>query len=478
MSKMKQKPLYLKIAEQYQSAIENGALKPKQRLPSLRDMMRVHGISLSTAVQACRMLEQNGWLVAHARSGYFVRDTSDTRSHQVHELVHENAKADQLDESSSIDSILATARHRRVDVDLSSASCAPDLYPAAELRKLTMAVMRGTPDILASPAFPLGNLAFRQAIAHRMFKRGVQVPPQSVIVNHGASEGLTFALRAVTRPGDTVLLESPTYYGVRQLLETYGVRSVELPTSSRHGLIVEAVEFALRETSRVAAIVNMPTLHNPMGSTMPNEARERLVALCTAHDIALIEDDVYADLHPDVLKLKPQKYWDRSSNVIYCSSFNKTLSPGFRLGWMLGGRWHAAIEALQMAQSRPKEELQQRVVARFLESGSYDRHIQHLHASLWRQRQELAALVQETFPENTCVHEARAGLSMWVKLPVGISSRRLFMKALENRIRVLPGAIFSSSTYFDSYIRLGCGWPLDEPRRSAIARLGQLCRDC
>ncbi|ENO81846.1 GntR family transcriptional regulator [Thauera sp. 27] len=477
-TRMNQKPLYQKIASHYQEAIESGALKPGQRLPSLREMTRAHGISLSTAVQACRALEETGWLEARARSGNFVRNTAHAGHHQTHELGLGTERTDQLDELLSIDAILAAARHSKVDVDLSAASCAPHLYPASELRKLAVAVMRGAPDILASSAHPLGNLAFRQAVAHRMLKRGVQVSPQSVIVNHGASEGLALALRAVARPGDAVLLESPTYYGIRQLLETFGVRSVELPTSAQCGLVVEAVEFALRETSRVVAVVNMPTLHNPTGSTMPNEARERLVSLCESHNIALIEDDVYADLHPNVLKLRPQKYWDRNGIVIYCSSFNKTLSPGFRLGWMLGGRWHATIEALSMVQSRPKEELQQRVVARFLESGSYDRHIQHVRENIWRQRQTVAALVKDAFPDGTYVHDTRAGLSMWVKLPASVSSRRLFRRALENRIRVLPGAIFSSSTYFDSYIRLGCGWPLDDERRRAISKVGQLCQDC
>lgn len=469
------RPRYWQIAEHYRKAIELGTLSPGQRLPSLRDLMRAHSVSLSTAIESCRYLESGGWIEARARSGYFViGDPSQIRQAELGAPVVDSSS--DLDiHSASTAEVLSMLRDYEVSADLAVATCAPQLYPATELRKLMMSVMRESECILASPAPALGNADFKRALARRALSRSINVTPEEIIVTHGASEGLALALRAVTKPGDAVLLESPTYYGALQLLDSLGVEAIELPTNTKFGLLPEAVEFALREHPRVAAVVNMPTLHNPMGSSMPNESRQRLVALCASHDIALIEDDVHADLHPGAAQLRAQKAWDRTGHVIYCSSLNKTLSPGLRLGWLLPGRWRGAIEAMQMSQSRPKEDLPQRVAARFLDSSSFERHLKRLHAALERQRADMIALIRETFPEHCEVQDVNAGLLLWVKLPNGVSSRQLFRKALENRIRILPGAIFSDSSYFDSYIRLSCGWPVTKERACAVAKLGWLC---
>lgn len=465
-------PLYQRVADHYRQAIRLGALAANQKLPSLRTMMRTHQVSLSTTLQACRQLESEGLVEAQSRAGYFVVEAPGMGA-SVRAAGPKEAGVDLA--SATLDELLAMSRRKPVSVDLGIATCAPHLYPIADLRKITAAVIRADEDVLVSPASSSGNEELRQMLARRALARGIQTAPEELIVTHGVSEGLALALRAVTQPGDTVLLESPTYYGLLQALSSLAVKAIELPTNSRHGLLPEAVEFALRDQARVAAIVNMPTLHNPLGSTMPNEARERLVALCASHGIALIEDDVSADLHPGASTLRAQKSWDRDGHVIYCASLNKSLSPGLRLGWMLGGRWRDAIESLKMTISRPKEELPQRVAARFLESGAFDRHLRRLRSALARQREEMVALIRETFPEGSVVNDVDAGMLLWVKLPRNVSSRRLFSEALEHRIRIVPGALFSSSPYFDGYIRLSCGWPLNKERVEAVETLGRLC---
>ena len=273
-----------------------------------------------------------------------------------------------------------------------------------------------------------------------------------------------------------IMPHSPTYYGVLQLLKSLGVRGVELPTNPRHGLLVDAVDFALRGPHRIRAVVNMPTLHNPLGSAMPDKAKQRLVEVCAAYDVAVIEDDVYADMHPGVAQLRAQKSWDTTGNVIYCSSLNKSLSPGLRLGWMLAGRWHNEIEALRMAQSRPKEELPQCIASRFLESGMYERHLKRLHVALAAQRKTLVTAVRDIFPQGTEVEDPHAGMLLWLKLPHGVSSERLFCSALGENIRLAPGRIFSRSAHFDDHVRLSCGWPLDRERIAALGTLARLCR--
>ena len=210
---------------------------------------------------------------------------------------------------------------------------------------------------------------------------------------------------------------------------------------------------------------------------MSNSARERLVRLCKSNDVALIEDDVYGDFHPGASQLKSQAAFDTSGQVIYCASLNKALSPGLRLGWMIGGRWREAIEALKAAQSRPKEELAQRVAAKYLDSGAFDRHLRRLHVALAIQREEMTACIKQWFPREAEVSESDAGMLLWVKLPPRVSSTELCKRALEAQIRIVPGAIFSTSSHFDGYVRISCGSPLDEARIAAVTTLGRLCSE-
>ncbi|TBW34002.1 PLP-dependent aminotransferase family protein [Azotobacter chroococcum] len=468
---------YQEIAAYYRAALEKGVFGDNERLPSVRAIMNAHAVSLSTAVQACRQLEAEGLVQARERSGYYVvaRPVADVPEFTVSPLL-QTLRLRELELVHRPAELLTLAQHRQVHVDLGAATCAPQLYPADELRRLTSAVLREDPYVLASPASARGGAALRQAIARRAVSRGVHSAPEEVIVTSGCSEALTLALRAVTKPGDTVMVESPTYYGFLQLIRALGATPLEMPTSVRGGLTVEAVEFALSRGTRVTAIICMPTLHNPLGSIMPLEARKALVRLCEKHNIALIEDDVYGDMYHEVERLKALKAWDTQGQVIYCSSFNKCLSPGLRLGWLLGGKWHDAIEHLKMATGRPKEELPQRIAARYLAGGAYERYLRRLHNALRVQRCSVIEAIHEMMPEGTFVHEPPAGIHLWVQLPPGVSSTELFMRALDEHIRIVPGAVFSESQFYDAFIRISCGWPLDAKRLAALHTLGMLCR--
>ena len=156
-----------------------------------------------------------------------------------------------------------------------------------------------------------------------------------------ATEAMNLALRAVTQPGGTVAVESPSFYGLLQIIEALGLRAIELPTSPRDGLSVEALAFALDSDPSIQAVAVMPTLHNPLGCTMPDERKAALVDLCAARGVALIEDDIYGEMSAQ--PARPLKAWDQSGGVIHCNSLSKILAPGLRLGWLLAGRWQAQI---------------------------------------------------------------------------------------------------------------------------------------
>lgn len=195
-------------------------------------------------------------------------------------------------------------------------------------------MLRARPLLLTQAVTPNGHPDLQSAVARRALEMGVQVAPDDVVVTHGCIEAVNLALRAVAQPGDTVAVESPTYYGLLQVLECLGMRAVEIPTSPRTGISLEALEMAVQAYGNIRAVVVVPNLQNPLGSIMPDAAKRRLAAFCEAHAIPLIEDDTYSALGDGPAPLKAIKAWDRTGNVIYCASLNKTIAPGLRLGWM------------------------------------------------------------------------------------------------------------------------------------------------
>ena len=181
------------------------------------------------------------------------------------------------------------------------------------------------------------------------------------------------------------------------------------------------------------------------------------MALCERQQVPLIEDDTYGALTDDDAPLPAAKSWDPTGNVIYCASMHKTLAPGMRLGWLLGGRWKARIAMLKFAQSRPNEPLAQIAVADYLGSRAYDRHLIRLRRELKTQRDRSAELIASHFPPGTRLSMPRGGMLLWVEMPGGRSGMRVFEEALRQGIRVAPGAMFSNSGRYEHFLRISCG---------------------
>ncbi|HET7775176.1 MAG TPA: PLP-dependent aminotransferase family protein, partial [Azospira sp.] len=266
----------------------------------------------------------------------------------------------------------------------------------------------------------------------------------------------------------------PTFYGLLQVLETLGLKALEIPTSPQTGLSLEALELACEHYGPIAALVVVPHLQNPLGCTMPEAHKERLVALCAARGIPHIEDDTYSPLGEDDAVLPALKHWDREGGVIHCASLHKVLAPGLRLGWISAGRWQARVEMLKYAQSRQNEALGQLVAADFMATGDFQRHLRRLRAALTRQRQRTAEAVAEYFPAGTLATRPRGGLALWVQLPPGVSSRSVFEQALAEGIFIAPGLMFSNSNRFDGFLRLNCGAPYTPRIDAALRRLGAI----
>jgi DNA-binding transcriptional MocR family regulator len=470
-------PLYRRLADHYLTVIQAGTLAPGDRMPSVRHLMRQHEVSLSTALQAWRHLEQGGWLEARDRSGYFVRQPKRTVIEPVTEPAVLTAPAQYLGMHQRLSEIIAKGRQQAIRIDLSSCNCASEQYAVNALKNATIKALRHNPSILTSVLPYNGHPAFRAAVARRALRTGIQITADQVVVTQGCIEAINLALRAVAQPGDIIAVESPTFYGVLHALESLGMRALEIPTSPATGISIEALELALRTHDNVKAVLVVPNLQNPLGCTMPEANKASLVALCERHQIALIEDDTYTELSDSSVPLTALKARDRTGNVIYCASLNKVLAAGMRLGWLTGGKWQARVEMLKYSQTRANEVLSQIAAADFMMDGGYDRHLRRMRDYLRGQREKMAEAVASYFPPGTRLTMPHGGIVLWVELPGPVSSQAIFEAALKQGIRIAPGVMFTNSNRFDHFLRLSCGQQYTEEVDRAVKFLGdESCR--
>lgn len=473
---MDSQPLYRQLADHYLGAIKAGALAHGERMPSVRSMMRLHDVSLSTALQTCRQLETEGWIEARPRSGYFVRKPKRAAIMPIEEpnLALPPDPAQYVGIHARVSEFIAQGRSYPIKVNLSFARAAPELYPSEQLRNAAIRAMRRHPDMLVRATPAGGNAVFRTELAKRAMNSGMVLSPDEIIVTHGCIEALNLALRAVAQPGDTIAVESPVFFGLLQILESLGLRALEIPSSASSGLSLDALELALQTYDNIKAVVVVPHLQNPLGSIMPGANKKRLLQLCVEHGIPLIEDDTYSDLVEGDVPLHAMKAWDGTGNVIYCASLHKTLAPGMRLGWMVAGRWQARVAMLKYAQTRDNAEWSQIAVGDYLASGAFDRHLRRLRSALRTQRERMAEAIASRFPSGTRLNMPDGGVTLWVELPEKLPSKTLFDAAIREGTLFAPGSMFSNSSRFDHFMRVSCGYPYSDGMDAAVRRLGQI----
>jgi DNA-binding transcriptional MocR family regulator len=375
---------------------------------------------------------------------------------------------------SRVSEFIARGRQAEVKVNLSRARGVSEHYPGEALKNAAIRALRKYPELLVGVAPPNGAAPFLNMVARRAMANSMLLAPEEILATQGCIEALNLALRAVTQPGDIVAVESPTFFGLLQILEALGLRALEIPTSPQTGISIEACEFALQTNPSIKALVVVPYLQNPLGCSMPDAHKAKLVTLCANYGVALIEDDSYSALSDDPAPRKALKSWDQTGGVIHCTSVHKILAPGLRLGWMSAGRWQARVEMLKYSQTRNNEVLQQLAVADYMGSSAYDRHLLRLRGRLREQRARTAEAIARYFPAGTRMTEPAGGLMLWVELPEKLSSRLLFDAALAEGILIAPGLMFSNSQRFDHFIRINCGLPYSAEIDQAFRRLGEM----
>jgi len=341
-------PLYDRVARVVRDMIDEGSLQPGQRVPSLRSMSKQLKVSITTVLQAYAHLEDAGLIESRPQSGYFVTPRAPVAVPTPRRSRSQRAPR-KVRVDNAVQAIFSVANRRDV-VPLGVVNPAPELLPGRALSRHVREVIKRAPDEALNYCFPPGDPLLRREIAVRCSSLGGAVSPDDVVITTGATEALMTSLSAVARPGDVIAVESPAYFMLLQIIESLGMLALEIATDPATGMILDDLQKAVDQIN-VKAVISNANFQNPTGSLMPDAHKERLVAMLAERAIPLIDDDIYGDLYFTEERPRTLKSFDTEGNVLLCSSFSKTVAPGYRIGWVLPGKYQEKVIAKKQLSS-------------------------------------------------------------------------------------------------------------------------------
>lgn len=467
--------LYQKLAVRIADQIRGGTYKSGQKLPSINTLRKKLGKSVSTIHRAYVELEFMGLIEARPKSGYYVKAKAPlkARPEPAVPLAVYSAEKDLSDYADEI----RFAIKQPAFVPLGQATLSPRLLPQKEISRIVKSISPAEMQRLLCYGRIQGDPKLRQHLAGRMTGLADRVSPDRIVVTNGCMEAVSLSLMAATRPGDTIAVESPTYFGYMQVLKELRLSIVEIPTLPDRGIHPDVFARVV-DHHPVRACLLIPNFQNPQGFLMPDDSKRRLVQMAADRGIPLIEDDVYSELYHGSHRPSLLKSFDDRGITLTCSSFSKTLCPGFRLGWVMAEPdILERIKKIKFSISMVTSSLAQHILGEFLESNRYERHLRSLRTRVKNQVLAVARAVKQYFPEGTEFRLPQGGFVLWVRLPGGTDGLRLYREAMASGVSILPGLLCSYSQQYRDHIRINCGFPFDNTVRSAVERLGRLAAE-
>lgn len=463
-------PRYLALAQQLLQQINQGQLRPGQPLPSLRQFAEQQQASKNTAIAVYQWLEQQGWIEARPRQGYFVRARSRLQQPQPAPLSPQLPSLGEL----GLQIVRTAMQPHWVPLGSAHPCCHFDSLDSWQ-RQLARSARQHKP-AHSHYQVPPGHPGLREQIRLRLHKRGIWLDADDILLTNGCQEAFTLALQTLTQPGDIVAVESPCFYGVLQLLEVLQLQVLEIPARSPDGIDLAALASALKQWP-VKALLLHPSYNNPQGYAMPDSHRHALISLTEPYRLPIIEDEVTAELGyqgqmPLALKsLAPER-------VLLCSSFSKTLDPDLRLGWIAAGPWHDALLHRKFVSSMASPGLQQQALAAWLQGRGYDRHLRQVRQQYGDNWHQLAQALQG-LPQGCQLNAPAGGYLCWLQLPPSVDSLQLWQRADQAGISLTPGALFGQQPQLRHSVRLNFAhWHRDIRLRKAMPKLIELIEQC
>jgi len=459
---------YEEVAQAMRDRIAHGVYRVGDRLPSIRELCREFGVSVSTAQTAYGRLEDEALIEARPKSGYYLLPRN-----RPLQLPKVSLPEQQPLDVSQWDQVLALINKPAMPGVVRLGRGTPDLK-APSLKPLTRLLggsyrHRSGPRVLDYDALD-GNIELRRQVVQLVANSGCFLHPDEVLITAGCQEALSIAIRTLTDPGDVVAVDSPSFYGTMQSLKARDLKVLEIPTDPQTGISLDALEMALEQWP-VRAIQVTPTCNNPTGYVMSNKRKRELLRLARRFDVAIIEDDTYGDLAFDMPRPKTIKAFDDEGRVLLCSSVSKTLAPALRVGWIAPGRYRDRAMYMKYVSTAASATLPQLAVADFIAKGHYDPHLRTMVRQYRNNRDAMLKWVRRYFPEGTAVSPPQGGFVLWVQLPARVDCVRL-NEQLKN-VTIAPGSLFSASRKYRHCMRLNFASQLTDKIEAAVKTVGE-----
>lgn len=441
---------YQRLSTQLAQEVEQGLRKVGDKMPSLRQFAHQQGIGMTTAIRTYEQLQDQGYLAAKHKSGFYV--TKPAVAENQWDFLHFKSEVRKLSANYSLPS-------KQLNKMLSTAQVSPDLMPLKSLRRAIKNAFERQSEASFLYGEPQGTEMLRESLAHHYQANGFAISKQQLLVTNGCINAVSLALQCVSEPGDCIAVSSPCYQGLLQLLAMLGRKVIEIP-STREGLDLEQLQ-ALASSGQIKACLLTANQQNPTGHNLGTEQKQQLAELAAKTALPVIEDDVFGELiHQGPMPL-PIKAWDNEGYVIWCSSASKTLAPGLRLGWCAPGRYLAAMTEFNKTTTMGLNSSIQDGLARFIQTGHYARHVSNINRTLAEHMVQYRRYLVENLPSNVSISSPRGGLVLWLKLP-GMDGESLALKASDSGFELRGGKLFSSRDFYGDHLRINVGWPFEQ----------------
>ncbi|WP_432667249.1 PLP-dependent aminotransferase family protein [Wukongibacter baidiensis] len=457
-------PIYLQIKNQIRDMIFSNAIVEGFSLPPERKLAEVLGVNRSTVIKAYQELKADGLIGSHVGKGTVVLpqifskssfDEKQANPMPWYQLFNETTT---INNGHIISDIMEVASYKDI-ISLAGGIPAPDLYPIKEIEGIQSKLFKnhGKDLLLQSPVE--GYYPLRESISSLLRNRQIEVSPREVMVLSGSQQGLDFAARIFIRPGDTVIVEEPTFFGAIQLFRAAGARVIGVPIDE-NGIRTDILE-PLLVRHKPKFIYTLPTFQNPSGVTMSLERRYELLNLAYQYQIPILEDDPYGEIRYDGISIPPLKALDRHGYVMYLSTFSKVLCLGLRVGWIVAPQQVLSKFAyLKQITDLHVNTPSQWILDRFIRKGLYEKHIKLIGKEYAFKRNVMIEALERYKVQDIVWNEPEGGYYIWCRLPKNITQTKLIAKASNKGVVYVPGeAFYPYGTQGESYIRLNYTYP-------------------
>lgn len=466
---------YLTIADELEKLINTEVYPVGQKLPSLRLISLRFQVSIGTVLKAFVLLIDKGLILGKERSGYIVLRRSVLKA-DLPQSSKTISAATEVRISPVLQKISRETQEHKSFVSFFNAVLDVGLLPLNAIRRSLQHASRDLTGAHLLYEEANGNPLLRQEIAGRSFRWFGALNADDVVITNGALEAVSLCLRAVAEKGDTIVVETPFYYGILQTIEALGLKIVELPGDTFSGIDLIQLEQVCEE-QRVAACVLISNFNNPNGAMLSDQKKQDIAAFAKRKKIPVIDDDIYGDLHFDPERPSNIKSYDADGWVMLCSSFSKSVAPGYRIGWCAPGRFTEKVIRLKAVTNVATASVVQLSLLQLLNTGAYDRHLRRLRPELHKLMLLTLQAIEEHFPAETKVSRPKGGLVLWIELPGGVDALVLHHKAIAKHIQIAPGTLFSNRGDYTNYIRISCSNLWSKRIELAIQQLGNLIKD-